>query len=105
MVRKSFLRFVVILTLGIAADVAADRIDARQANQADRIAQGEASGELTKKEAKRLKKRQKHVENLEAAVEEDGKVTKREKVRVEAAQDRNSAAIARKKHNRRKGGA
>lgn len=98
-----FIALVASLSLIAHVDIAnADRADARQELQAKRIEAGEASGQLTAKEAKRLKKRQAHVNNIEAAAEADGELTRKEKVRIEAAQDRNSAAIARKKHNKRK---
>ncbi len=101
----SFRLIAVVASLSLVTLVGtanADRADVRQEVQAKRIHEGEASGQLTAKEAKRLKKRQAHVEKIEAAAEADGELSKKEKVRIEAAQDRNSAAIARKKHNKRK---
>ncbi|HMU99982.1 MAG TPA: hypothetical protein PKD04_02795 [Rhodocyclaceae bacterium] len=76
------------------------RIDQRQANQAARIEQGEASGALTGREAARLERGQRHVQNVENRTLADGTVTGREAARVEHAQDVQSRRIYRQKHDR-----
>jgi hypothetical protein len=60
------------------------RIDQRQANQERRIEQGAKQG-------------QQKMEDRAAA---DGKVTKKERARIEKAQDRQSRAIARERHDK-----
>lgn len=77
-------------------------IEKREALQEKRIEQGEKSGELTKREEKRLEKQQQHVKNMEAKALEDGKITKGEFKKIEKAQDHASNDIHRKKHNKRK---
>lgn len=76
------------------------RIDTRQADQAARIEQGKASGELTPREAARLQHGQRHVQSMENRALADGKVTGAERARIEGAQDAQSARIARQKHDR-----
>jgi uncharacterized membrane protein YebE (DUF533 family) len=76
------------------------RIDQRQENQATRIEKGQASGQLNKREARRLDKGQQRVQKMEDAAAADGKITARERVGIEKAQDRQSRRIARQKHDR-----
>ncbi len=75
------------------------RIDTREHHQKERIADGVASGELTKKEAQRLREGQRHVKALEAQAKVDGDITPAERARIEAAQDRQSARIHTQKHD------
>lgn len=82
-----------------AAAEATPRADQRQDNQAQRIRQGVASGELTARETKRLVKGQRHVKRLERGAKADGDVTAAERLRVEKAQDRQSRRIYRQKHD------
>lgn len=74
-------------------------IDQRQANQERRIEQGEASGSLTPREARRLERGQQHVDNMEDRAKADGTVTRRERMRLRAAEDRESARIYSQKHD------
>lgn len=83
------------------AERQAQRVDNRQARQADRIDQGVASGQLTRREEHRLDHQQQHIANMENRMERDGQVTGREALRMERAQDRASRNIYRKKHNLR----
>lgn len=76
------------------------RIDQRQANQEQRIDQGVASGQLTKREAAQLEKGQAHVQQMEDQALADGTMTKRERARLERAQNRQSRRIFRQKHDR-----
>ena len=75
------------------------RIDQRQANQERRIEQGEKSGALTKKEAKKLEKGQAHVQKMENKAVADGKVTAKERERIEHAQNKQSREIYKQKHD------
>jgi Tfp pilus assembly protein FimT len=76
------------------------RIDQRQANQERRIEQGEKSGALTKKEAKKLEKGQAHVQKMENKAVADGKVTAKERERIEHAQNKQSREIYKQKHDK-----
>lgn len=76
------------------------RMGQRQANQEKRIQQGEKSGQLTDKEAARLEKGQARIRKMEEKAKADGKVTAKERRRIEQAQNRESAKIAREKHDR-----
>lgn len=75
------------------------RVDHRQARQAERIAAGAASGELTPPEQRRLQHQQAKTARTEQRVEADGQVTRREAARMEHQQDHNSRAIRRQKHD------
>lgn len=77
------------------------RVDERQARQEQRIDQGVASGELTKREATRLTQQQNHIDRVEDRAKADGDLTKKERARLTHAQNAASRDIARKKHNRR----
>jgi hypothetical protein len=94
------LAVLVVLTQSISSE--AGREDRRQRAQRGRIQQGVQSGELTKPEARRLKARQRHVNRLERRAEADGVMTAGESARIEKAQDRNSRAIYRQKHDDQK---
>lgn len=75
------------------------RVDNRQERQADRIAQGAESGQLTRREQLRLKRQQKKIGHMETKVEADGTVTRKEAVRLEHAQDHAKRRIAHAKHD------
>jgi hypothetical protein len=75
-------------------------VDERQDNQDERIDQGAASGELTKREEARLDAQQERIEDREERAKADGVVTKRERARLERSQNRASANIAKQKHDR-----
>lgn len=82
------------------ATTSTPRIDQRQANQAQRIEQGVASGALTARETQRLEHGQAHVQRMEDKAVADGKVTPQERRRIEHAQDAQSRKIHREKHDR-----
>ena len=84
-----------------AAHPVTPRVDRREARQHMRIRQGVRSGELTPREAARLRAGQAHVHGMERRAKSDGRVTLRERARIERAQDRQSRRIARLKHNGR----
>ncbi|MBK9444368.1 MAG: hypothetical protein IPN53_25050 [Comamonadaceae bacterium] len=77
-------------------------LDQKQANQQQRIDQGVASGQLNKREARRLQAREDKLAAQEAAAKSDGVVTKKERVRLNAEANRDSRAIYRQKHDRQK---
>jgi len=91
----------IVAAFSVAAQATSTpRVDTRQDNQGKRIEQGVKSGELTKREARRLKRGQHHVQNMENRATADGVVTKKERAQIEQAQDRQSKRIARQKHDR-----
>lgn len=71
----------------------------RNANQQERIEQGLKSGSLTKEEAAKLERGQAAVSRKQANSAADGHVGPREQKSIDAAQDRQSKRIYRKKHN------
>lgn len=98
---------VVALALGTAcsASVLAQgtpQMEKRDANQQKRIEQGVKSGELTKREAARLKAGEKKIDRMEARAAKDGTVTAKEKARINRAQNAESRAIYRQKHDAQK---
>lgn len=98
--RTAFVAAGLCLATSAAFAQSTARIDDRQANQAARIEQGKASGELTPREAARLQRGQRQVQGMENRAMADGKVTGAERARIENAQDAQSARIARQKHDR-----
>ena len=74
-------------------------IERRDAINNERIEQGIRSGQLTPREAARLRAKQAHVERIEAYARRDGVVTDRERERIEVAQNDLSRSIRREKHD------
>ena len=102
------LRTLAAATLALAAagafaqasgPAATPRVDQRQANQEKRIDQGIASGELNKRETKRLERGQDRVDAIEDKAKSDGVVTRRERARIHHAQNVESRRIHRQKHD------
>jgi hypothetical protein len=77
-------------------------VDAREKNQKARIKQGVKSGELTRRETRRLATEQLKIRRDEAKVKSDGKVTPRERAKLQRELNRSSRDISRLKHNNRK---
>lgn len=75
------------------------RVDARQAHQEARIAQGAASGALTAREQHRLRRQQNAIAHGEAHAKADGNVTRAERRALHHAQRHASHNIARQKHD------
>jgi hypothetical protein len=82
------------LTFATAAE-AHSRINQRQYDQHQRIAQGVHSGSLTRREAYHLKRDQARIAQYEAQSRRDGRgLTRHERARIEAMQDRASGRIS-----------
>jgi len=77
------------------------RVDQRETHQQQRIEQGEKSGSLTTSEAAKLNAREDKLKADEAAAKADGKVTKKERAHLKHEENRDSKAIANKKHNKK----
>ena len=92
-----FAALAVIATAPVLADT--PRLDQREANQAGRIYNGVASGELTRPEARRLTAGQVHLRRVEARAKSDGVVTGRERAHLEHEANQQSRRIYRQKHD------
>ena len=81
----------------------ADNIKKREKRQKDRVDQGIESGELTKKEAAKLRAQE---AKLHREIKKDrrdgGGLTAKERVKIDAKQDRLSRRIAKQKHDKQK---
>jgi hypothetical protein len=75
------------------------RIDRRQAHQEQRIDQGIASGELTRRETHRLERQQTVINSAEDRAKADGAVTAQERKRLTRMQNKASHRIYRQKHD------
>lgn len=74
-------------------------IDQHQANQGARIANGQATGQLSPREAARLQAGQAKVAGMEAAAKADGQVTSAERAAVRSAQHKQNHRIRKQKHD------
>jgi len=88
--------------LDASASRSTARIDHRQATQQQRINHDVASGELTRKEADRLRREQARIQKAENDALADGRLTRNERVRIEKMQDRAGAYISTQKHDRQR---
>ena len=88
-----------VLAAACATSAFAQSSDARDANQQQRIENGLQSGQLNTREAGRLERGEARIDRLEAGARRDGTVTPAEQARIGAAQNRESAAIYRQKHD------
>ena len=77
------------------------RIDQRRENQQDRIQQGVKSGQLTRHEARTLRRGQRRIARMEQRAKADGQVSPQERHRITVAQNQQSRKIYRLKHNNR----
>ena len=78
------------------------RIDRREREQQKRIRQGVKSGELTRKEARRLERKEGKIRADEMIAKSDGKVTAKERRRLNHDLHRASRDIHRQKHDRQR---
>ena len=77
-------------------------IDARQARQEPRIDKGVASGQLNKRETRRLDREQGAIQRVENKTKTDGTVTAHERKRLHHMQHHASKDISRQKHDAQK---
>lgn len=90
-----------VLAATLVATLPAQNIKARQKNQQSRIAQGVASGELTKRETRKLEKDQvKLAKEIHKDRRDGGGLTTRERAKIHVKQDKQSVKIAKQKHDR-----
>ena len=88
--------------LGLVSTASADYFSDRQQEQAQRIRQGIASGQITPREANKLYQDQRELRWLERAVLADGHVSRKERRILLVYSQRASDQIYRYKHNQRK---
>jgi hypothetical protein len=88
-----------LAAISIPAMAGTPRLDAREHNQRQRIAQGVRSGELTRPEARRLIAGERRLHRHERYAKSDGVVTRAERARLQRNADRMSARIYRQKHD------
>ena len=83
----------------------AQTVDRREANQAGRIENGVASGQLTPREAGRDERQQASIKNQEDRMRarDDGRLTGRDRAVLQHRENRASRHIYRTKHNGRVG--
>ena len=76
-------------------------LDKRQTRQLRRIEHGIDSGELTRKEARKLTRQQRQIARVEKEFSSDGHYSRKERRILEAKLDKAGGGIYRKKHNDR----
>ena len=96
---------VILIILGssfvlISAQTAMPQINQTQKQQQIRIRQGVKSGELTRRETRKLEHQQKAIQHDKRIAKADGVVTPNERKQIRREQNRASKNIYRKKHNR-----
>lgn len=94
----------VILVSGTILEISAQDVRTpvasnRQINQSARIAHGSATGTLTRRESKALRKEQRHINRVKRRAKADGVVTGEEKHRINRKQRRANKHIRRQKHD------
>jgi hypothetical protein len=88
-----------LLSTAAWADTLAEQDQQRNVNQQQRIEQGLKSGELSSKEAGQLERDEQHVDRMEARDLRNGSISPAEQARLNAAENKSSAAIYNDKHN------
>lgn len=98
---KSIFTLITLLALstGGASAEARGRVDNRQTRQAERVHEGQTSGELTAGESARLRESKRVVRRNERRANADGTVTPAEAAKIENLQDARSRQINRLKTN------
>jgi Ni/Co efflux regulator RcnB len=101
--KKIILAIAAIATVGVAVPAAAQPVDQREHRQEQRIRQGERSGALTDREARRLQHRETRLHRTEARMRwrNGGHLTPQQRHRLHRMENRDSRAIHRLKHNGR----
>ena len=90
---------VLALSIGSASAQAVSTDQQRDTNQQDRIDQGLKSGQLSTGEAAKLEQGEAHIDHMESKADKNGSVSPAEQARIQAAQNRESAAIHSDKTN------
>ncbi|MBX5481428.1 MAG: hypothetical protein IRZ16_06215 [Myxococcaceae bacterium] len=86
--------------LAFAGNAEAARADRRQVVQQERIVQGVRSGQLTRREAKRLEAQHAKIRaDIRKARRDDGRLDAQERAKIEREQDQLSRRIEHQKHD------
>lgn len=96
---RMILAAVALAVISVPAMAGTPRLDAREHNQRERIAQGVRSGELTRPEARRLISGERRLHRHERYAKSDGVVTPGERARLQQNANRMSKRIFRQKHD------
>jgi hypothetical protein len=102
------MKAILILSLVLAASAYAapgrrdPNVNWRQRNQQERIADGVKSGELTRREAWTLERKEAHLALLERRLKSDGSLTVAERARLQRELNELSAEIYKQKHDAQK---
>jgi len=88
-----------LAAISVPAMAGTPRLDAREHNQRERIAQGVRSGELTRPETRRLIAGERRLHRHERHAKADGVVTRGERIRLQQNANRMSKRIYRQKHD------
>jgi hypothetical protein len=88
-----------LAAISVPALAGTPRLDMREHNQRDRIAQGVRSGELTRPETRRLIAGERRLHRHERIAKSDGVVTAGERARLKRNSDRMSKRVYRQKHD------
>ena len=98
--KHTIIVFLLMAFAGIAqAQTSTPHIHQREKNQCDRIRQGAASGELTRRETAHAVRDQRHIHRMERRAKADGTVTCRERTRIHHEQNRASRSLRHNKHD------
>lgn len=87
------------IAVPVLAQTNTPNIDQREINQQKRIDQGVQSGALTTREANKLERGETRIESMEGKAKADGVVTNKERAHLEHAENKESRAIYREKHD------
>ncbi len=103
--KKLIIAAVGVAALGASAPVLAQSVHQREYQQEQRIRQGEASGQLTPYEARRLQYLEARLHRTEARMRwhNGGRLSPWQRRRLQQMANRDSAEIYRLKHNFRRG--
>jgi len=88
-----------LLAAGGASAQSMSSIDAREANQQERIDQGRRDGALTRSETNRLEQGEQHIDRNEARARADGVVSSSERQRLDNMLDRQGREIYQQSHD------
>jgi hypothetical protein len=102
---KRFIVIAAVLAIGVAsvsAQTATPRVGKRQVQQQARIKEGVKSGELTRREVRRLEREQAKIAVDKAKAKSDGVVTPAERAKLTREQNRASRHIVKQKHDAQK---
>lgn len=97
--RGVILAAVFLFATPVLAQTETPNLDRRMGNQDRRIEQGVASGQLTPREAARLRRAEARLKRHHDIAKADGKVTRAERRALQREANRTSARIYRQKHD------